>query len=96
MDVSIKPLIDSATGAQWIRNCVGCHFSALGSEVSDSDIRSFAHGVLTLADTMVCESCGALPTRRPSGSYWQCTCGELELYPLVYPGADPRTIADEI
>ena len=95
-DVSIKSLIDSATETQWVRNCVGCHFHELGSEVSDTDVRGFAQSVLALADAMVCESCGALPARRPSGSYWQCTCGELELYPLVYPGADPGTIADEI
>lgn len=31
----------------------------------------------------------------PSGSYWQCRCGELELYPLIYPGADPSTVDDE-
>jgi hypothetical protein len=95
-DVSIKSLIDSATEAQWVRNCVGCHFHELGSEVSDTDVRGFAQSVLALADAMICESCGALPARRPSGSYWQCTCGELELHPLVYPGAEPGTIADEI
>jgi hypothetical protein len=93
--IAIKPLIDAATGAQWIRNCVGCHLNALGSDVSDGDVRGFALGVLALAENLICASCGTLPTRRPSGSYWQCVCGELELYPLVYPGTDPRTIADE-
>jgi len=93
--VSIKPLIDAATEVQWIRNCVGCHLNALGSEISDTDVRCFARAVLTLADALICQSCGTLPTRRPSGSYWQCVCGELELHPLVYPGADPRMIDDE-
>jgi len=96
IDVPIKSLIDKATGAQWIRNCVGCHLNALGSEISDGDVRTFAHNVIALADTLICESCAMLPTRRPSGSFWQCTCGNLELYPLVRPGADPRNIADEI
>lgn len=94
-EVALKPLIDAATSTQWIRNCVGCHLHALGSDVSDSDVRSFAQNVLTLAETLICESCGVLPLRKPSGSFWQCTCGNLELHPLVRPGADPRTIADE-
>lgn len=94
-DIVLKPLINAATSAQWIRNCVGCHLHGLGSDVSDIDICSFSRSVITLAETLICDSCGMLPSRRPSGSYWQCTCGELELYPLVYPGADPRNIADE-
>jgi len=95
IDVPIKSLIDKATGAQWIRNCVGCHLHSLGSEVSDADVRSFAQGVLTFAETLICESCDTLPTRRPSGSFWQCNCGNLELHPLVRPGSDLRNINDE-
>lgn len=94
-DISLKPLIDAATSAHWIRNCVGCHLHALGSEITDGDVRAFAQNVIALADTLICESCGMLPTRRPSGSCWQCICGNLELHPLVRPGADPRTVADE-
>jgi hypothetical protein len=94
-DIALKPLIDSATSAQWIRNCVGCHLHALGSEISDGDVRVLAQNVIALADSMICESCGMLPTRNTSGSFWQCNCGSLELHPLVRPGADPRIIADE-
>lgn len=94
-DIALKPLIDAATSAQWIRNCVGCHLQALGSDVTDGDIRTFAQNVIALADALICRSCGALPTRKPSGSCWECTCGNLELHPLVRPGADPRTAADE-
>jgi hypothetical protein len=94
-NIPIKPLIDAATGAQWIRNCVGCHLNALGSDVSDGDVHRFAQSVLALAEILICASCGALPVRRPSGSYWQCICGEIELSPLVSPGADSRTIDDE-
>ena len=94
-EIALKPLIDATISAQWIRNCVGCHLNALGSEITDGDVRAFAQHVIALADTLICEGCGALPTRRPSGGFWQCTCGNLELHPLVRPGADPRTVADE-
>ena len=95
IDIALKPLIDVATNSQWIRNCVGCHLHALGSDVTDGDIRTFTQNVFTLAETLICDSCGMLPTRRPSGSFWQCTCGNLELHPLVSPGSDLRNIADE-
>jgi len=94
-EISLKPLIDAATSVHWVRNCVGCHLHALGSEITDGDVRAFAQNVIALADTLICESCGMLPTRRPSGSCWQCSCGNLELHPLVRPGADPRNVADE-
>lgn len=94
-EIALKTLIDAATNAHWIRNCVGCHLAALGSEIADGDVRTFAQHVIDLAEVMICEGCGALPTRRPSGGYWQCTCGNLELHPLARPGADPRTVADE-
>lgn len=94
-EIALKPLIDAATGDHWIRNCVGCHLANLGSEIADSDVRTFAQHVIPLADALICENCGAMPTRRPSGSFWQCICGNLELHPLVRPGADPRTVADE-
>ena len=95
LDLQLKSAIDTIASTQWIRNCVGCHFSALGSEVCDEDVRSFCQHVLALSDDLICTFCGTLPTRRPSGSYWQCRCGELELYPLIYPGADPSTVDDE-
>lgn len=91
----LRPLIEACTSEQWIRNSVGCHFTALGSEVSDPDVRSFCKAVLALSDEIVCGSCSMLPTRRPSGSNWQCSCGQLMLFPLVYPGSDPGTVDDE-
>jgi hypothetical protein len=94
-DTALKPLIDACTTAQWIRNAVGCHCSALGSDVTDGDVRKFCESVLALAAELICDSCGMLPMRRPSGSYWQCKCGTLELNPLIYPGADPKTVDDE-
>jgi len=41
LDLQLKSAIDTIASTQWIRNCVGCHFSALGSEVSDEDVRIF-------------------------------------------------------
>jgi energy-coupling factor transporter ATP-binding protein EcfA2 len=91
----LKPLLDSALGQHWVRNVVGSHFSSLGSEVTDGEVRQFCGDVLRLADLLICPCCGTLPTRRPSGSYWQCHCGDLELYPLIYPGAESRSVDDE-
>jgi hypothetical protein len=94
-DIPLKPFLDAATSAQWIRNSVGCHFNTLGSEVADADVKAFGQSVLDLAAHLVCGGCETLPTRRPSGSHWQCKCGEFELLPLIYPGADPKTVDDE-
>lgn len=91
----LRPLIDAATEQNWVRNTVGCHFNSLGSEVTDSEVKAFGSTVLVLADSLICLSCNKLPTRKPSGSFWQCECGELELNPLVYPGAHPGTVDDE-
>jgi hypothetical protein len=96
IDIPLKPLIDATTSDQWIRNAVGCHFSALGSEITEGDVRKFCESVLALAAAMICDSCEMVPTRRPSGSYWQCKCGLLELHPLIYPGTDPKTVDDEV
>jgi len=94
-EVHLKPLIDAATASQWIRNSVGCHFNALGGDVYDNDVKDFCEHVLTLASHLICATCGTLPTRRPQGLYWECKCGALELYPLIYPGADPRTVDED-
>jgi hypothetical protein len=95
VQTDLKPLIDLATAYAWVRNAVGCHFSPAGSHVTDSEVRDFCEAVLKLASHLVCISCETLPTRRPSGSRWQCKCGGLELDPLIYPGADASTVDDE-
>ena len=94
-ETALKPLIDAANEQGWVRNSVGCHFNSLGSEVTDSEVKLFGNQVLSLADSLTCPSCRTLPTKRPSGSFWQCGCGELQLVPLVYPGAHPGTVDDE-
>jgi hypothetical protein len=93
--IPLRPLLDTATKTSWIRNTVGCHFSPLGSEITDQDVRDFAANVLVLADHLICPSCRTLPTRRPSGSCWECSCRSRELHPLIYPGADPGSVDDE-
>lgn len=95
LETLLKPILDATTAHQWIRNSVGCHFNTLGNEVSDAEVRQFCQSVLNLASHLICPSCVTLPTRRPSGSHWQCGCGEMELFPLIYPGSDPRTVDDE-
>ena len=94
-DVLLKPVFDAATESQWIRNSVGCHFNTVDSEVCDSEVKDFGRAVINLSAHLICDSCKTLPTRRPAGLFWQCKCGQLEVYPLVYPGADLHTVDDE-
>lgn len=94
-EVLLKPLIEEATKTQWIRNGVGCHFNLMGSTVTDSEVLEFCRSVVGLADVLICVGCKTLPTRRPSGSNWECRCALTEMYPLIYPGAEAHTVDDE-
>lgn len=95
-EIEIKPKLDEVINAQWIRNCVGCHFNFKGSEVTDQEVKKFADSVIEITDLLIClePKCRKLPTKNKSGSYWECTCGKLELYPLTQPGADTRSVDD--
>lgn len=95
VETMLKPLIDDLTRKSWIRNRAGCHFNNLGSEITDSEIKEFGVKVLALADGLVCADCEAFPERKPSGSYWQCGCGRVELHPLIQPGAPLAALKDE-
>jgi hypothetical protein len=94
-DVMLKALIDEVTAQTWVRNQAGCHFHSLGSEMSDTDIREFAAKVIALTEVIVCDNCKCFPTLRPSGSYWQCECGAVEMHPLIAPGAMLGTVIPE-
>jgi recombinational DNA repair ATPase RecF len=94
-EVLLKELIDKATSKNWVRNEVGCHFNSMAADVTDSEIREFAEFVVQLSDKIICEKCGQFPDRRPTGSSWQCPCGEVELLPLVNPGTALGSIAPE-
>jgi hypothetical protein len=94
VETMLKTIIDELTMKAWIRNQAGCHFSVLGSDITDSEIKEFGTKVLVLADALVCPACEAFPTTKPSGSYWQCDCGKLEMHPLILPGAPLSSVKD--
>jgi hypothetical protein len=95
VEIFLKPLIDELTNKAWIRNRAGCHFNNLGSEITDTEIKDFGTKVLALADALVCADCEAFPSSKPSGSYWQCGCGKVELHPLIQPGAPLSNLKEE-
>jgi hypothetical protein len=83
----VKPFIDAVSGITFIRNWVGAHYNALGSDISDGEVEGFGKAVLALVSALVCPTCGDLP-RRPSGSYFECSCkttNKTRMYPLVAP-----------
>jgi energy-coupling factor transporter ATP-binding protein EcfA2 len=96
LEIFLKPLIDDLTSKAWIRNKAGCHFNNLGSDITDSEIREFGTKVLALADALICAKCEAFPTSKQSGSYWQCECGNVELHPLISPGAPLSSLQEEV
>jgi len=69
----------------FIRNQVGSHWNMDGSLLSDSRVKEFAKNTIFLCEALTCNICGNLALRDKSGSYWQCQCGKLELYPLKMP-----------
>lgn len=83
--IELKPLIGAATSAQWVRNAVGCHFTALDSQIPDVEVSHFASAVLALADSMICQGCKSMPDKDKTGSNWQCRCGSVALWPLARP-----------
>lgn len=85
LEIMLKPLIDNATALPWVRNRAGCHFHVLTSEITDSEIKEFGSKVVELSEAVICQKCQCFPVHRPSGSFWQCECGRLELYPLIHP-----------
>ena len=83
--VELKPLISAATSALWVRNAVGCHFTALDSQIPDVEVSQFASAVLALADAIICQGCKSMPDKDKTGSNWQCRCGSVALWPLARP-----------
>ncbi len=83
--IEIKPLIGAATTAQWVRNAVGCHFTALDSQIPDVEVSKFASAVLALADAIICQGCKSVPDKDKTGSNWQCRCGAVALSPYARP-----------
>jgi hypothetical protein len=89
----LLPLLTASTAHTWVRNQVGCHFSATGNS-SDADVEAFARAVTDLASAMVCDGCGELPRRNRTGSHWECSCGKTILHPLAPPGGIIPPVAE--
>mgnify|MGYP001191706178 FL=1 len=83
-EVLLKPFIDKVSGITFIRNWVGAHYNALGSDISDGEVEGFGKAVLDLLSALVCPVCGDL-ARRPDGSYWRCECRKTRMFPLAAP-----------
>jgi hypothetical protein len=86
-DTMIAPLVMAATRLPWVRNCVGCHFQVLGSEVADTEVLEFGNSVMKLANVLMCPTCSTLPIKKVAGSYWECKCqnGSMIMKPLEHP-----------
>lgn len=87
-ETALKPLLDSLAGTEWIRNQVGCHWNMSGLDVSDKDVEDYAAKVITLAEALLCATCGSLPTESKGGTDLRCRCAGdngLRLYPLEIP-----------
>lgn len=69
-----------------VRNLVGAHFNQWAGELSDQDVQDMAELALELADALICQHCGSLPTSNKSGSYWECSCKKRQMHPLQQPG----------
>jgi hypothetical protein len=95
-EVDLKPILDTATDSQWIRNQVGCHFNLSGSDITDGDVQNFAVSTIKISEILLCPKCMNLP-KKNAGSFWTCGCKDnpLELYPLTRPGIDPKMTDNE-
>lgn len=80
--VNLQSNLDGLQNTIFVRNDVGCHYSEAGSLLSDVDVQNFGNQVITFADLLLCDSCGAFPNKNRTGSYWECKCGTLKLNPL--------------
>ena len=68
-----------------IRNQVGAHYNFDGALVNDADVLLFGNATVEFAELLICPDCGALPDRKPSGSYWETRTSSIRLYPLMQP-----------
>jgi ABC-type transport system involved in cytochrome c biogenesis ATPase subunit len=81
----LKQSMDDLHNSSFVRNEVGCHYSETGALLSDDDVRDFGAKAIDFANLILCDNCGAFPNKNKSGSYWECRCGGLKLYPLKRP-----------
>lgn len=75
---------DAVNALKFIRNQVGAHFNAGGSDIADSDVEAFGKATLDLAKTITCASCGQVPDRCES-DHVRCSCKKCRLAPVEAP-----------
>lgn len=76
--------VDTIRAMAFVRNQVGAHFNAAGSEISDRDVEGFAKSTMQLAKALTCSVCGQIPSAK-TGTHFQCSCrvpNETQLHPL--------------
>ncbi len=81
----LKPFVEQFRSLACVRNQVGCHYNYDGASVSDKDIEDFGKAALAFAEAMTCPDAGDLPSRKPSGSFWETRSGRIRLFPLETP-----------
>jgi hypothetical protein len=83
--VALQNILDDIQNTTFVRNEVGCHYSETGALLADADVRDFGNKIVDFAELLLCEFCGSFPNKNKSGTYWECYCGKLKLYPLARP-----------
>jgi wobble nucleotide-excising tRNase len=81
----LHPVIEKLKQLKAVRNQVGAHYNFDGQLVSDDDVTDFGNAAVEFAEFIICPETGALPDRKPSGSYWETKSGSIRLYPLIDP-----------
>lgn len=81
----LHPVIEKLKQLKAVRNQVGAHYNFDGQLVSDDDVTDFGNATVEFAEFIICPESGALPDRKPSGSYWETKSGSIRLYPLIDP-----------
>ncbi|EKD26028.1 MAG: hypothetical protein ACD_79C01402G0008 [uncultured bacterium] len=84
-ELEIKPLLDKLDTIAWIRNEIGCHWNINAGLLSDAEVKDFAKSTIALCEALACKDCGSIANRKKSGSFWQCQCGKLQMFPLEMP-----------
>lgn len=83
--VALQKILDDIQNTTFVRNEVGCHYSETGALLADEDVRDFGNKVVNFSELLLCEYCGSFPNKNKSGTYWECNCNKLKLYPLARP-----------
>lgn len=83
-----KAAYEKVNGLQFIRNQVGCHFNAPGTEIPDNEVRDFGSATISLVEALTCPNCGALATKKANdGTHLRCSCAKkaVRMTPVAIP-----------